>query len=104
MNELELTTDQQRALKGKRALSKSYIARHWRGELSLPRSYWLNTVLLNVVVFPLAIRIFGLAGLAVVHTNVWAGLAFVVAMVCLLAVLVTASNYLAVGWALAVGN
>ena len=36
--EIELTTDQRRALEGKRPLSKSYIARHWRGELSLPRS------------------------------------------------------------------
>ncbi len=85
MDELELTTDQQRALRGKRPLSKSYIARHWRGELSLPRSYWVNTVLLNVIVFPLAIRMFGVAGLAVVHTNLWAGLALVVAMyACLL--------------------
>ena len=24
----------------------SYFARHWRGELSLPKSYWLNGVLL----------------------------------------------------------
>src|SRR5438270_8294619 len=85
MNELELTIDQRRPLEGQRPLRKGYIARHWRGELSLPRSYWVNTVLLNVVVFPLAIRIFGVAGLAVVHTNVWAGLAFVIAMyVCLL--------------------
>jgi hypothetical protein len=28
------------------ARSSSYFARHWRGKLSLPRSYWLNGVLL----------------------------------------------------------
>jgi hypothetical protein len=26
--------------------SSSYFARHWRGELSLPKSYWLNGALL----------------------------------------------------------
>ena len=28
----------------------SYIARHWRGELSLPQSYWVNGVLLGMPV------------------------------------------------------
>jgi hypothetical protein len=28
------------------AKSGSYFARHWRGELSLPKSYWINGVLL----------------------------------------------------------
>ena len=26
--------------------SNSYIARHWRGEMTLPRSYWINGVLI----------------------------------------------------------
>ena len=30
--------------------SRNYIARHWRGELSLPVSYWLNGILCGVVV------------------------------------------------------
>ena len=27
-----------------------YIVAHWRGELSLPRSYWVNGVLLNIAI------------------------------------------------------
>ncbi len=30
--------------------SRSYVARHWRGELSLPVSYWLNGILGGLVV------------------------------------------------------
>ena len=30
--------------------SQNYFARHWRGELSLPRSYWLNGVLGGVAI------------------------------------------------------
>jgi hypothetical protein len=30
--------------------SRNYIARHWRGELSLPVSYWLNGILVAVAV------------------------------------------------------
>ncbi len=26
--------------------SNSYLARHWRGEMTLPRSYWINGVLI----------------------------------------------------------
>jgi hypothetical protein len=74
----QLTTDQRRALEGKRPLSKSYIARHWRGELSLPRSYWINAVLLNIA-FRFAITLLAEIGMAVLHTNVWAGLAVTVA-------------------------
>jgi hypothetical protein len=33
----------------------SYIFRHWRGELSLPVSYWINNVLLEVVYFLLLV-------------------------------------------------
>src|SRR5262249_8126859 len=29
--------------------SGNYLVRHWRGQLSLPVSYWINGVLLNVV-------------------------------------------------------
>jgi hypothetical protein len=32
------------------ARSDNYFARHWRGELSLPVSYWVNGVLGNIVV------------------------------------------------------
>jgi hypothetical protein len=31
------------------AASGSYIARHWRGELSLPKSYWINGVIIGIV-------------------------------------------------------
>jgi uncharacterized membrane protein YhhN len=27
----------------------SYFARHWRGDLSLPKSYWINGVVIGVV-------------------------------------------------------
>jgi hypothetical protein len=70
----ELTTDQRRALEGKRPLSKSYIARHWRGELSLPRSYWINGVLLNIG-FQFATRIIAVIELDVVHSNIALGIA-----------------------------
>ena len=72
------TADQRRALEGKRPLSKSYIARHWRGELSLPRSYWINGLLLNIG-FQFAIGIIGVI-YDVVHSNVWAGLACAIAV------------------------
>ena len=32
-----------------RPSSRSYVARHWRGELSLARSYWLNAVLVSIL-------------------------------------------------------
>ena len=35
----------------------NYFARHWRGELSLPRSYWVNNIL---VATPLALALTGL--------------------------------------------
>ena len=37
----------------------SYLVRHWRGELSLARSYWLNTSLLSTV-FGLAVNLLSL--------------------------------------------
>jgi hypothetical protein len=30
------------------ASSGSYVARHWRGELSLPKSYWVNGVVIGI--------------------------------------------------------
>lgn len=39
----------------------SYFARHWRGELSLPRSYWIN----GVLIFGLGINIFCMVALTV---------------------------------------
>jgi GYF domain 2 len=39
----------------------NYIARHWKGELSLPVSFWLNTVCLNLAI--------GLAFVAAEHTK-----------------------------------
>ncbi|MDE2465418.1 MAG: hypothetical protein KGO02_17150 [Alphaproteobacteria bacterium] len=40
------------------SVSRSYIDRHWRGELSLAKSYWLNGILIvgtgGVIVFYLA--------------------------------------------------
>ena len=38
------------------ATEGNYIARHWRGELSLARSYWLNNILLAT---PLALLLTG---------------------------------------------
>jgi hypothetical protein len=32
----------------------TFVARHWRGELSLPRSYWLNLLLITVFFFLVA--------------------------------------------------
>jgi hypothetical protein len=29
---------------------KQFIRRHWRGEYSLPRAFWVNIVLLNLVI------------------------------------------------------
>jgi hypothetical protein len=31
------------------ASSGSYFARHWRGELSLPKSYWINGIIIGLV-------------------------------------------------------
>ncbi|MCA2998445.1 MAG: DUF4339 domain-containing protein [Rhodocyclaceae bacterium] len=39
---------------GKASLSApkaNYLVRHWRGELSLPVSYWLNNILASVILF-----------------------------------------------------
>lgn len=33
---------------------RNYFSRHWQGELSLPTSYWVNGILLNVVLFIVA--------------------------------------------------
>lgn len=41
------------------APSASYFARHWRGELSLPVSYWINGVALGLVLALVARRVFG---------------------------------------------
>jgi len=41
--------------------AQNFIARHWRGELSLPRSFWINSVLLSIV----AAVAFGAVGLAI---------------------------------------
>jgi len=41
----DFTSDQQNATASKRA----YFIRHWRGELSLPVSYWVNAFLVNVL-------------------------------------------------------
>lgn len=56
MKTIELTTNQRRTLEGKHPLNKSYIARHWRGDLSLARSYWLNGIVLSAVAV-IALRI-----------------------------------------------
>ena len=38
-----------------RAASNNYIARHWRGELSLPVSFWINGVVLHIIALSLAV-------------------------------------------------
>src|SRR6516225_3876464 len=76
--ETELTTDQRRVLEGKRPLSKSYIARHWRGELSLPRSFWVNGVLLSVGLL-LALIMLTDTARVVMRTNIHTGIAFLFA-------------------------
>jgi hypothetical protein len=60
----------------KRPLSKSYIARHWRGELSLPRSFWLNGVLLTFGVLFAAMNLVK-TGVSLFHANSRAGFALV---------------------------
>jgi hypothetical protein len=57
-------------------LAQNFIARHWRGELSLPRAFWINCVLLSIV----AAVAFGAVGLAIhpgehpVFWLIWFGL------------------------------
>jgi hypothetical protein len=43
--------------------AQNFIARHWRGEFSLPRSYWLNHILLGIGVG----LVFGALGIAINH-------------------------------------
>lgn len=39
-----------------------YLTRHWRGQLSLFKSFWLDAIALGVVIFPLAALASGLIG------------------------------------------
>src|SRR5438874_2296082 len=63
---IELTANQQRSLDGKRPLSNSYAARHWRGELSLARSYWCNLILLAFAIRFVCVILFATAPLAAI--------------------------------------
>jgi hypothetical protein len=38
---------------------KRFVVTHWRGEFSLPRSFWANKILLDCLVVPLGLVIFG---------------------------------------------
>ncbi len=51
---IESTTASSRRTSGARHAEGHYLARHWRGELSLPVSYWVNGVLGTMVVAGLA--------------------------------------------------
>lgn len=68
------THAEQCALEGKQ--STSYIARHWRGKLSLPRSFWLDGALLSFGVLLAAMNLVK-TGVSVSHANSRAGFAFV---------------------------
>lgn len=37
----------------------SYLTRHWRGQLSLFKSFWLDAIALSVVIFPLSAVVTG---------------------------------------------
>jgi hypothetical protein len=62
------------------AKGNSYLARHWRGELSLATSYWVNSVLLvglgctlvAMLALPLHPGIRIIAVIAVLVANIWA--------------------------------
>lgn len=54
---------------GERPPATGYVARHWRGELSLPRSFWVNNVLLDLLVVLLAVPGFYLVQRGVVVTG-----------------------------------
>ena len=47
-----------------RVPASNYIARHWRGELSLPVSFWVNGVLLHVLALAIAVG-FAFSGLEI---------------------------------------
>jgi hypothetical protein len=46
--------------------SSGYVVRHWRGELPLPTSYWVNSVLLSIGIFVLL----GIAGVVLKNVQV----------------------------------
>jgi hypothetical protein len=70
----------------------SYFKRHWRGELSLPRSYWLN----GVLIFGIGIN---LVFMVVFYAAIYAseGNTAVVIVVCLLDMVLDLAGYI---WAL----
>jgi uncharacterized protein DUF4339 len=63
------------------ASPSNYFVRHWRGELSLPKSYWLNALLLNGLFSSLIYA--GLAAVegsaAPLRTTAWAALGCILA-------------------------
>jgi hypothetical protein len=59
---------------GSRDRFTSYLSRHWRGELALPVSYWINVVLVGVV---LAVIIAALGQLTDWSASIWTILAAV---------------------------
>lgn len=63
-----------------------YIAAHWRGELSLAQSYWVNCLLVSVAMRIINIALTG--GLSSTHVSLTAALVVIVAFV-LLSVVVT---------------
>jgi hypothetical protein len=68
--------------------SSSYVARHWRGELSLPKSYWLNGLVIGLVC-------------RIVFTGLLTGIAFAAASMpwlVLVFILVVALNIAIVVW------
>jgi hypothetical protein len=83
----------------------NYIAKHWRGELSLPVSYWVNGVLATIVTF---LTIFGLRYVIALYKVNYAALIYwALSIVVVTAVVIwqnvgiwrSADRYTAKGWA-----
>lgn len=63
---------------GKSSSRPNYLVRHWRGDLSLPVSYWINGSFLTAVLLVLILAASELIGKDVsVRTSAWFGLAVI---------------------------
>ena len=64
---------------------RSYLVRHWRGELSLPVSYWINSCLSTIAVF----AVFSCVGLLVGPADSPLGFAIVISVAWLFLIVAT---------------
>src|SRR5262249_40545499 len=87
--EMSGTKDTAPAAAEKPKSKRNYLVRHWRGELSLPVSYWLNGLL---VLF--AATVAGLTFSSLVQTShVTAGAQMAAALICFTVVIVALSTW-----------